>query len=337
MRRIVIVAAVFAAAVLVVTIGQLAARLVRTPQVTYSTGGMLSAYDLRFGRSITLVRELEQLPVAWSWSPDGTRLAYVLLDAQGRYQLYLWSPRTRHAREIARDLPVGSPPQWSPDGETIAVIDANQDICLYRTADSGRQCMNVQPASQPIWSPDGETIAFLPRLHPNGLSRVEVGSGRVTPIFTGGEGLNHPRWAPDGTQIAFSYVPEADGLRHIAMVPANGGEVVPLTGGNSIQDQPVWSPDGHSIVYIEDPVTARLQSDVVVLNIKTGEFTAVTAHPMNDADARWSPDGLWLAFVSDRSSGRPHLHFVPADGLSAVEPLNGPGIEMSLYAYAWRP
>lgn len=330
-------AAVFAAAVFITTIGQLAAKLVHTPQVTYSENGTLAAYDIRFSQSIALVRGLEQLPVAWSWSPDGTQLAYVLLDAQGGYHLHVWSPQTRRSREIVRDLPVGSPPQWSRDGGTIAVVDANQDICLYPSGGGGRRCLNVQPASQPVWSPDGASIAFLPRLHPSGLSRVEVASGRVTSVFSGGEGLNHPRWSPDGTQIAFSYVPESDGLRHIFVVPADGGEAVALTGGDSIQDQPVWSPDGRSIAYIDDPVTAGLQSDVAVLNIETGEVTAVTHHPMNDADPRWSPDGRWLAFVSDRFNGQPSLHTAPADGLSTVEPLSGQGITMALYAYAWRP
>lgn len=330
-------AAAFAAAVLVLTIGQLAARLVRTPQVTYSGNGTLAAYDFHFSRSIALIRGLEQLPVAWSWSPDGARLAYVLLDAQGGYHLSVWSPQTRRAREIVRDLPVGSPPQWSPDGDTIAVIDANQDICLYPSAGGARRCLNVQPASQPVWSPDGASIAFLPRLHLSGLSRVEVASGRVTPVFSGGQGLNHPRWSPDGTQIAFSYVPEADGLRHLFVVPADGGEAVALTGGDSIQDQPVWSPDGRSIAYIDDPVNAGLQADVAVLNIETGEITRVTAHPMNDADPRWSPDGAWLAFVSDRFNGQPHLQVVSSDRLSSVEPLAAQGIGMVLYAYAWRP
>jgi len=330
------VVAAFAAAVIVLTISQLAGKSFHTPEVTYSGNGVLSAYDLRLGQSIALVRGLDQLPVAWSWSPDGTQLAYVLLDDRGGYHLSVWSPQSRRAREIVRDLPVGSPPQWSPDGDTIAVVDRNQDICLYPSAGGERRCLNVQPASQPVWSPDGESIAFLPRLHPGGLSRIDVDSGGVTPVFTGGQGLNHPRWSPDGTQIAFSYVPDTDGLRHIFVVLADGGDAVALTGGDSIQDQPVWSPDGRSIVYIDDPVKAGLQADVVVVTIETGEVTAVTSHPMNDADPRWSPDGRWLAFVSDRFGGQPHLQIVPADGRSA-EPLGEQGIGMTLYAYAWRP
>jgi Tol biopolymer transport system component len=317
--------------------GQWIGSLVHSPQVTYSGNGSLWSYDLRSGKAVVLIRGLEQLPVTWAWSPDGSLLAYVLLDSQGSYHLNVWSPRTRRSHPVARDLPVGSPPQWSPEGDMIAVVDANQDICLYPSAAGVRRCLNVQPASQPVWSPDGQSIAFLPRLHLNGLSRVDLASGLVTPIFTGGQSLNHPRWSPDGTQIAFSHVPEADGIRHIFVVPAAGGEAVPITGGRSAQDQPVWSPDGRWIAYVDDPAKGGVQADVAVVNLDTGETTPVTAHPMNDSDPRWSPNGEWLAFVSDRFNGQPRLQLVPADRLSRAEPLDGQGIGMVLYAFAWRP
>jgi Tol biopolymer transport system component len=200
-------AAAFAAAVLVLTIGQLAARLVRTPQVTYSGNGTLAAYDFHFSQSIALIRGLEQLPVAWSWSPDGTHLAYVLLDAQGGYHLSVWSPQTRGAREIVRDLPVGSPPQWSPDGDTIAVIDANQDICLYPSAGGARRCLNVQPASQPVWSPDGRSIAYIDDPVNAGLQAdvavLNIETGEITRVTTHSMNDADPRWSPDGAWLAF--------------------------------------------------------------------------------------------------------------------------------------
>jgi Tol biopolymer transport system component len=337
-RRIILIAAVFAGAVMVLVTGRLAGRMIRGPEITYSWPyGALYAYDVRFGLSAPIMEDFGQFPVAWSWSPDGARLAYVLLDEQGVYHLYLWSPLTRRVVSVTDGLPFGSPPQWSPDGEVIAAVNASQDICLYPVGGGAPRCLNVQPAGQPVWSPDGASIAYVSRLPQGGLSRVDIATGEVTTLFTGAEDLTHPRWSPDGAQIAFSYAPQPEGLRHLYLVAASGGAVKALTGGSSEQDQPVWSPDGRLIAYINDPVESRFQADIAIVNIETGKITPVTSHPMNDADPRWSPDGAWLAFVTDRHNSAPSLVIVPANGLDDVEPLNDSGVPMRLYAYAWRP
>lgn len=338
MRRIAVIGAAFFCAVALLTAGRLVGRLIRAPEITYSWPyGTLYAYDLRFNRSVLLIRDFNHYPVAWSWSPDGTRLAYVRLDEQGVYRLYVWSLRTRSTTRIADGLPFGSPPQWSPDGRMITAVNAKQDICLYPVDGGVTRCLNIQPAGQPVWSPGGDAIAYVARLPDGGLSRVDLATGQVTPLVTGAENLMHPRWSPDGTQIVFSYAPPPEGLRHLYLVPANGGTIQALTGGRTEQDQPVWFPDGSSIVYVDNSMQSRFQPDLSMINIETGEVTPVTSHPMHDASPRWSPDGAWLAFVTDRYNGAPRLIVVPADDLTAVEPLTEPGIPIGLYAYDWRP
>lgn len=338
MRRTAIAAASIGVALLLLASARLAGGVIRAPEITYSPSyGRLHRYDLRFDLSMPLVDKDDFYPVAWAWSPDGTRLGYMLLDERGIYHLEVWSPLARHAIRIASGLPFGSPPQWSPDSTMIADVNASQDICLYPSAGGPPRCLNVQPAGQPSWSPDGRAIVYISRLPQGGLSRIDLADGRVTVLVSGAETLTHPRWSPDGRRIVFAYATQQEGLRHLYLVAAEGGAVKRLTAGRSEQDQPVWSPDGRLIAYRDDAVQSRLQADVAVIEVETGEITRVTSHPMNDADPRWSPDGRWLAFVSDRYNSAPQLMIVPVDGLGDAEPLHRAGLPMALYAYAWRP
>lgn len=66
---------------------------------------------------------------------------------------------------------------------------------------------------------------------------------------------------------------------------------------------PQVAPDGRHAVYVVSEVLwdeNRTQSDLWLVDTATGAARALTSTPRNERSPRWSPDGQWLAFESNR-------------------------------------
>jgi hypothetical protein len=104
-----------------------------------------------------------------SWSPDATRLAYVLVDSDATAQLWVWD-----AASGARLLLFGErlahlgAPAWSPDGERLAFAvyptgsATGGDVWLAHADGSQTRPLarTTGNESAPCWSPDGRFLAF---------------------------------------------------------------------------------------------------------------------------------------------------------------------------------
>src|SRR5262245_43594800 len=65
-----------------------------------------------------------------------------------------------------------------------------------------------------------------------------------------------PRWSPDGSLVAFD-AQEANGDRHVWVIPSEGGAARQLTKESGDQAAPTWSHDGQWIYYTNDPDRGR--------------------------------------------------------------------------------
>lgn len=66
------------------------------------------------------------------------------------------------------------------------------------------------------------------------------------------------------------------------------------------------SPDGQTIIF-------ELLGDLYTLPIEGGQATRITSGMAFDSQPRYSPDGQWIAFISDRD-GADNLWIAKADG-----------------------
>jgi eukaryotic-like serine/threonine-protein kinase len=159
-----------------------------------------------------------------------------------------------------------------------------------------------------------------PRVSPDGR-RVALGSGGQIWIydlardtltrFTFEGSLNGGQaWTPDGKRIAFTS--SRGGTLNLYWQMADGsGGLERLTTSDHVQAPLSWSPNGQLLSFIElnagPPIRVLRLSDR-----KAQPFLQTTS---NAGVPQFSPDGRWMAYVSDES-GRSEIY---------VQPYPGPG------------
>jgi TolB protein len=114
-----------------------------------------------------------------------------------------------------------------------------------------------------------------------------------------------PRWSPDGQSIAYFSQDAETGRVDLRIVGnADDAQARALTEGDLREMGEVsWLADSRYLVF-HAVLSGGIDQDIVRLDIETGKYVNLTADsPAWDRDPRPSPDGAWIAFVSDRVAG----------------------------------
>jgi dipeptidyl aminopeptidase/acylaminoacyl peptidase len=138
-------------------------------------------------------------------------------------------------------------------------------------------------------SPDGKQVAAT-RVNPNTMGWelwvTDVARGIATRIVPEGVETAHPVWSPDGRQIA--YDSPLDGV-FVTRADGTGKQELLAVGGS----MPHWSPDGNLLVFSG--------KDGLSLVSTAGDRKVTPYLAGNFRQAAFSPDGRWMAYVSQQS------------------------------------
>ena len=195
-----------------------------------------------------------------SWSPDGSRIAYVSFD-QKKPVVVVQNLAQGTTRVVANFRGNNSAPAWSPDSRFLAVALSKDGLTqVYRVPANGGDAERLTESAgidtQPSYSPDGQWIAFTSdRGGSPQIYRMPASGGPATRVTFEGTYNVGPRYSPDGKSIAF--VQREGGRFRIASLELATGQVTVLTDG-TLDDSPTFAPNGKMILY-EAQVAGRGQ------------------------------------------------------------------------------
>jgi dipeptidyl aminopeptidase/acylaminoacyl peptidase len=258
----------------------------------------------------------------------------------------------------------GMDPVWSPDGEQIAFIrwrDPRGVWVIDADGSGARRVFDWSEARYPSWAPDGEQIVFtrqaggteerefcfrgrcftIPARTFWKLGIVDPGDGSFVEPLPNSDVSQTPDWSPAGDQIAFDAV-------HGLMVQSVDGTVSYQITDAANDTHPVWSPDGSKVAF------TRRQHDhweIYVVDVSNGadadggNVRRLTNTPQkangevaSSAAPAWSPDGNYIAFLTDRAAsatagGQWEIWVMRADG-SGQQPMFGSELDGIALDYA---
>jgi Tol biopolymer transport system component len=128
-----------------------------------------------------------------------------------------------------------------------------------------------------------------------------------------------PLWAPDGQRVAFT---SRGGVALLVRAVASDAQAQPLLRDGPVKILNDWSPDGDTIVYTQSGEQTKL--DLWTVSLTDERPTPLLATPFNEMQARLSPDGRWIAYVSD-ASGTLEVYVSRYPGFDATQRVSRAG------------
>jgi Tol biopolymer transport system component len=143
----------------------------RSPQEASQRGFDLCLSGTGQKAELRILPESAVVPEDYSWSPDGTQLAYSVSN-KNAYTLSVVGTDGSAPCLLTASKEFSGTPRWSPDGRQIAFAEreGSNSLIYAMNADGSSKTRLTKlklRASNPMWSPDGKRIVFTALVHGN--------------------------------------------------------------------------------------------------------------------------------------------------------------------------
>ncbi len=260
------------------------------------------------------------------WSPDSKHLAYYS-NRSGTLQLWVLDVSSGRTEQVT-NLPAGIDPDprtrfagwyydplryaWSPDGTKL--VFASQvpvEIQLGQDPAIGRIQMEESTQPEKTSQPIILTNTTPPDWTLQGVFRGESGNPAVT-----GNVSSKPH-----ANANLSFAPRK--VSQLFLVDVASRAATQLTKDEGIYFNPSWSPDGRRIVCASSEGRPLIgggsdTSNIRVIDVASGETSALTTGAGNKRLPFWSPDGRSVAFYGGELFGSQSVFLVSAEGGTPV-------------------
>jgi len=162
-------------------------------------------------------------------------------------------------------------------------------------------------------APDGRKLLFsrtLPRFGTYDVWSYDIARGTETRITPNTNSDFKGTWLPGGRQIVYSAV--EGGWPRLHRLDLETGKAEVMLGPTGFQTAADLSPDGRTLAYVERTPAGDLAAWTLPL-ASGGAPTRLTPPGFHASVARFSPDGRFVAFVSDES-GTFEVYVAPFPG-----------------------
>ena len=272
-------------------------------------------------------------------SPDGKWVAYSVnssLLKEDKSESRIWMVPTAGGEPVSMTAEgvSSSHPRWSPDGKFLAFLSARHEgktqIWLLNRLGGEAQRLTDTPQSVDdfAWSPDSRRLVVI--LRDPSTEELEAAKNKDDKDATDKEKKPKTQkpWVIDRLQFKEDEVGYLDRRRtHLYTFDLAAKSLTQVTSGDYDDSEPAWSPDGKLLAFssnrsVPDP-DRTYNSDIWVVSAdntdKGAHLTQVTTNPGEDRSPAWSPDGKWIAYVTQLEPklfqyATHHLAISPASG-----------------------
>ncbi len=288
-----------------------------------------------------------------NWTPDGRGILFSSNRGED-WATQLYTVGIDGGMPASAGVDMGVQGSYSPDGRRLAYNQKAQSYWRKYYRGSMQSDVVVMDAaakrftnltdfegmdSWPMWAHDGH-IYFVSDREGGGLTniwRIAEGGGRAAQVTTFKTGdVRWPAISHDGRTIVFEHD------FGIAKLDVASKRVTPIKLDIAAETQESLSEvrdfasqvDDYSLAPNSRRIVLSVHGEVFTAPVEEGDLRQLTDSPSRDYNVEYSPDGKWVAFVSDRS-GREEIYVVAADGAGEAQQITD--LDELKSAYSWSP